>query len=229
MHAMTASQTLVESAATALATAPSTKWGLCCWDCSEEMVADFPDQANWNYDYRLFPNSDYPYDLAAQQGNEFIPMLNLPWKVQLTQVMGNFCSGVDPSVKIGNYSGKTYPQCTMEQVEAALMIGEGAADYEWLMGFNEPWTHIDGAVTATAWAQWIQPLGAKYDLKMLSPTMNVANIQWTADFFMGCVDQANAEFPCDYTTISAISIHDYVCQSSKVNQRYAPGTGQFYT
>jgi len=37
------------------------------------------------------------------------------------------------------------------------------------------------------------------------------------------------EYPCDYSSILAIAIHDYKCSSKKVEKRYAQKTGQFFT
>lgn len=114
----------------------------------------------------------------------------------------------------------------MEQLEGALALGQNSASYEWLMGFNEPWTHITGEITATAWAQWMQPLAEKLGLKLVSPTINVANVGWSADFLNACAAEAeNPDFPCNVHAIAAISIHDYACNSNTVTQRYAPKTG----
>jgi hypothetical protein len=87
-------------------------------------------------------------------------------------------------------------------------------------------------LAAQVWGKFVQPLAAKYNLKLVSPTFNVStkNLAWSAGFLKACVDLADdSEYPCDYRSISAISIHDYRCDTHSVNQRYKPKTGKFFT
>jgi len=76
----------------------------------------------------------------------------------------------------------------------------------------------------------MQPLAAKYGLKMVSPTFNYGNIEWSSGFLKACVDLADdPEHPCDYSLIAAMAIHDYKCSSKKVQKRYGAKTGEFFT
>jgi hypothetical protein len=76
----------------------------------------------------------------------------------------------------------------------------------------------------------MQPLAAKYNLQLVSPTFHSPNLDWSAGFLKACVDlKDHPDYPCDYTLIKAMSIHDYRCKSSKVTSRYASKTGSFFT
>ena len=125
------------------AAAASTKWGVCCWDCSKIQFEDFPGQGNWNYNYRLFPGSTYPYTVAERYGDEFVPMLNTPWtNIQLNYNYYPQCSCVE---------GTSYPLCTLDDLSSAIELGSDYQSYKWLLGYNEPWNHMTVESAAKVW------------------------------------------------------------------------------
>lgn len=69
-------------------------------------------------------------------------MFENPWgKVQLN-TKGDTCTCVE---------GSSQPLCTLDDLSTALELGRNQKDYEWILGYNEPWDTMSVEFAAQVW------------------------------------------------------------------------------
>ena len=105
------------------------KFGLCCYSCEEQHYTPLTKIANWTYNYRLYPHSEFPIEWAQENDVEFVAMihqrdifLDSNWKK----------CGLNPE-KTGS------DPCTVDQLVGVLEDTMATLNTNYLMGFNEPY------------------------------------------------------------------------------------------